>query len=206
MRVTDEGNVGIGTDAPNTLMHVVGESFAGAVRITDDSGSNLIMSNPPDDMKWVIQNSYVSGGKLRFIYNSVDQMTYNPADPNYGDVSVFYNAASISFLNGPVGLANGTYGANMDNPVVWNRMHFFDATNPVNNPYKRSVDYTQGQFRFFRENREGGGGQVHAWMADDGTFSGLFNVNGAHNLNGKLEVISALPGTPDANTIYFVTG
>lgn len=43
------------------------------------------------------------------------------------------------------------------------------------------------------------------WNAD-GSFQGSWTFNGTRNSASKLAVVSALPGTPDANTIYFVTG
>jgi len=43
------------------------------------------------------------------------------------------------------------------------------------------------------------------WNAD-GSFEGSWTLNGARNADSKMAVVTALPGTPDANTIYFVTG
>jgi hypothetical protein len=38
-----------------------------------------------------------------------------------------------------------------------------------------------------------------------GVFKGLWNNAGAGNASAQFQVVTALPGTPDANTIYFVT-
>lgn len=39
----------------------------------------------------------------------------------------------------------------------------------------------------------------------DGTVQGVFKGTGVTQTSSKFEVVAALPGTPDANTIYFVT-
>lgn len=52
---------------------------------------------------------------------------------------------------------------------------------------------------------------ANAWVATDnltvladGTVQGTWKLNGTANKGSKHEVVTALPGVPDANTIYYV--
>jgi len=49
------------------------------------------------------------------------------------------------------------------------------------------------------------GGATRVRIASDGTVTGLFSGAGVTRANSKFEVVTTLPGTPDPDTIYFVT-
>lgn len=59
----------------------------------------------------------------------------------------------------------------------------------------------------FTQRLTGSGVLINAMtIRGDGSVAGLWNDNGVNNPNARFEVVTALPGTPDANIIYFVTG
>ncbi len=187
MRITSDGNVGIGTDAPTTILET-----------NVLSGNNEIRQS----VGGVAVGQIISGVTDQYIVNlgSGSQQFYTGGE----------SRLTIA--------ADGNVGINKTDPAT--KLGIKTTTGGAETAIRISDDVTQ-TMNVILDGRTTDGGVIwqnpnvgyQSWetsgtermrITADGTVKGLFKGTGVTQNESKFEVVSALPGSPDANTIYFV--
>lgn len=214
LSVLPTGNVGIGTTTPDAVLHVAGNMTvdnANSYGIIDGGGVNrakLLSVSDDTILRTLGTNAIIfDGGSAdeRMRITSAGNVGIGTDSP-LAQLAVNTAAGGDSLrLTDSVNSTLTIRHASPDNQIQ------YVATGVA------SHVFVGNDTERMRINAAGNVVATGAFSAASGTFSGGISAGAATFTgavqgivggltNGKLQVVAALPGTPDANTIYFVTG
>lgn len=118
MRVTDSGNVGIGTDAPSSMLHIVADSATtgtNILRLSANNGRSLSVLSP-DQSDGSSPFTFATNNSYLFRVDSIESLFINGA----GRVGVFNtDPQSQLHVNGAIQMAAGTCGAAQEGAIQY---------------------------------------------------------------------------------------